>query len=181
MATPPAAGREAGQGEGNWDAVVQSMLSGVCPASEAALQWAVKGSCVPKLRGLSVARGIRRTPRNMISFKTCDYEVLRVQHPPIGAERRSAETALQARRIAGAMFPPVRQGPLGAIPAKGRSRPPLVSVAPPPAPAAGGRARTPPARVRAFSVQPVCEREWEVAGLGLWPSPLTDPAQRLQP
>lgn len=117
VATPPAAGGETGQGERSWDAVVQFMLSGVCPASEAALQWAVKGSCVSKLRGLSVAGGIRRTPRNMISFKKCDYEALRVQHPPIGAERRTAETALQTRRTAGAMFPPVRQGPLGAIPA----------------------------------------------------------------
>lgn len=32
VATPPAAGGEAGQGEGSWDAVVQSMPSGVCPA-----------------------------------------------------------------------------------------------------------------------------------------------------
>ena len=44
-----------------------------------------------------------------------------------------------------------------------------------------GGARTPSARVRALAVRIVCVREWEVAGLSLWPSRLTVPARRLQP
>lgn len=78
MATPHAAGGEAGQGEGSWDAVLQSRLTRVCPASEAALQWGVKGLCLPKFRGLSVLGGIRRTRRNMNSFEACDSVVLKV-------------------------------------------------------------------------------------------------------
>lgn len=58
VATLHAAGGGAGHGEGSWDAILQSVLTGVCPASEAALQWGVKGSCVPKLTGLSIAGGI---------------------------------------------------------------------------------------------------------------------------
>lgn len=80
------------------------------------------------------------------------------------------------------MFPPVREEPLGASPGVGPLSPAarLCSHSPPAA-AAGGRARAPPARVRAPSVQLVCVREWEVAGLGLRPSPLTVPARRPQP
>lgn len=70
------------------------------------------------------------------------------------------------------MSPPVQQGPLAASRCVG----PLALAArlrssSPPA-AAGGRAWTPLARVRAPSVQLVCVREWEVAGLRLRPSPL---------
>lgn len=45
------------------------------------------------LGGPSEAGQSGRTRRNTISFKACDPEVLRVQHPPIWAERRIAKTA----------------------------------------------------------------------------------------
>lgn len=77
-----------GAGKGSWDGILQSGFTGVCPASEAALQWGVKGSCVPKLWGLPVAGGTQGTPRNMSSFKARDSQVLRVQHSPIWEERQ---------------------------------------------------------------------------------------------
>lgn len=146
------------------------------------MQWGVKGSCVPKLRGLSVTGETRRTRRNMISFKTCDSEVLMAQHPQIWTKRQTAEITALARALSSECN--VSSSPTGAArseyPCRTTPRP-LVSVAPPPAAGAGGRVRADPARVRALSVQLVCEREWEVAGLRLRPSLLTEPARRLQP
>lgn len=93
---------------------LQSKLDGVYPASEAALQWGVKGSCVPKLREPFCSR---KEWRNTISFKACDSDALRVQYSPIWAEREIAKTAaLASAQSRGAMFPPVHQGPLGSCP-----------------------------------------------------------------
>lgn len=86
------------------------------------------------------------------------------------------------------MFSPVQQGALGPSPWKGVG--PLSQAARLYGPhlprrqtrvGGGGGARTPSARVRALAVRIVCVREWEVAGLSLWPSRLTVPARRLQP
>lgn len=53
---PHAAGGGADQGEGS-RAVLQSTLAGSALPLEAALQWAVKGSYIPNLRGPFCSRG----------------------------------------------------------------------------------------------------------------------------
>lgn len=107
---PHAAGGGADQERGAEAQVLRSHARRVSPASEAALQWAVKGSYIPNLRGLSVAEGTRRARRDMISFKACDSEVFTVQHN--SGRRRTAKTAalsLAARAAECNVFP-VQQG-----------------------------------------------------------------------